>query len=243
MRLEGYATIHRDLVSEANCLSVGEVVHACVIGVVHVVVNGIKTRSRASVTVDRTTKRRLRLSGSIVDVVTRAIAPILERVVESNPVTGLVCQGATQICRSSGTPGERSEIYDDNVVLGVATVVGREGSVAEETLCGGIVESDGEDVESVGTATPEGRLHLRLFRGLWASIIKPLSIDDPGDVGKFELKASSTVIPVHDVDLIRDLLIRNGTLRKLSPRRDYVEINRDRVVGKVVCNPGGALDF
>jgi hypothetical protein len=133
-------------------------------------------------------------------------------VVEPKPVAGLVCHGATQICRSSGTPREGSEVHDNTVIFWVAIVVGGEGGETEETICSGIVERNGENVESVGTATPKGCLHLSLFRGLWTNIIEPFGVDDPGYIEKLELKASSTVIPVQDVDLILDLFIP-GMLR------------------------------
>ena len=39
VRLKGYVTVHVDLISETNRLSLGEVVHAGVIGVVHEVLD------------------------------------------------------------------------------------------------------------------------------------------------------------------------------------------------------------
>ena len=91
-------------------------------------------RPAASVTFFRTTLRSLCLSGSIENVITDTITPILERVVKSNPMADLVCQGTTQIRRSTGTSGKRRVTEDDTIFLGVFIVLGREGSVAEETF-------------------------------------------------------------------------------------------------------------
>ena len=61
----------------------------------------------------------------------------------------LVRQGTAQIHRGRGTPGEGGVTNDDAIVLGIANVVGRESGVAEETICGLVIERNGVDVEGV----------------------------------------------------------------------------------------------
>ena len=60
--------------------------HLRIIGVVHVVVDGVDTRGRASIASGRAARRGRRLSGGIADGVSGARATALEGVVESNPV-------------------------------------------------------------------------------------------------------------------------------------------------------------
>lgn len=78
------AVSHTITASEAKDVPVG--------GVVHVVVNGVKTRSVASVRSDGAANRTVELSGSVVDEVTVTVAATFESVVQTSPVSDLVCQ-------------------------------------------------------------------------------------------------------------------------------------------------------
>lgn len=151
--------------------------------------------------------RSVRLRGSIGNVVTLALASALKRVVESNPVASLVCQGTTQIRRSMNTSRESRITNDYTIILGVVVVAGREGSVAEEITCVFVIERDGKDIEGVGTAASEFFLHFFLFGGRWGNVLEPFTVPSPGGVDKFERETSSCVVPIQDLDLVLDLLV------------------------------------
>ena len=126
----------------------------------------IKALRIASDTFGRTTVCSFCFGWGIRNVVTFAFTSTLERVVESNPVAGLVSRSATQICRSFSTSGESRVTNDDAIVLGVIPVAGGESGVSKETIRGFIIEGNGEDVENAGTAPPELFFHRFLFRGV-----------------------------------------------------------------------------
>ena len=66
--------------------------HLRIIGVVHVVVDGVNAAARASVTTGRATTGGRSFRRGIGDLVTRSTAAALEGMVKTDPVSGLVCQ-------------------------------------------------------------------------------------------------------------------------------------------------------
>ena len=66
--------------------------HLRIIGVVHVVVDGVNATARASVTTSRATTGGRSFRRGIGDLVTRSAAAALEGMVKTDPVSGLVCQ-------------------------------------------------------------------------------------------------------------------------------------------------------
>ena len=103
------ATVGGDLRLETGALSSGEVVHATIVGVVHVVVETGKPTVRVSISVRERSSWSLRISSStgagvsrsraaiggaglrrgVIDVVTWSAAAALEGVVQSHPVSNL----------------------------------------------------------------------------------------------------------------------------------------------------------
>ena len=119
----------------------------------------------------------------------------------------LVCRGTAQIERGKGTAGKSRVTKNDAVVLWGALLTIRECRVAEDIR---VIERDGEEVESLGTAATECFLHFRLHGGIWGNCLEPPGVRGPGGVDKFEPETSSGEVLIQDCNLVLDLLI-SGT--------------------------------
>ena len=125
--------------------------------------------------------------------------------VEPNPVTDLVSRGASQVELGHGTAGERRIEDDNSVILGVGRVVGGEGSITKETLALAGGETDGVEVECAGGSYSERGLHGGLLGCFWTDTVEPVRSQRPGGVHQLEVKPSSNIVPIQDVDLFLDL--------------------------------------
>ena len=67
--------------------------HVLIVGVVHVVADGVNTGAGACVAADGATVRGLALRGGVRNAVAGAAAAALEGVVETEPVTSLMGEG------------------------------------------------------------------------------------------------------------------------------------------------------
>lgn len=222
---------------EAGDLSLGEIVHARVIGVVHVVADGIKTRAGAGIACCGAAGSRGSLGRGIGNIVTISIASALEGMVEPNPVPDLVSRGSSQVELSHGTAGEGRIENNNSVVLGVRRVVGGEGSITKETLALAGGETDGVEVECAGVSYSERGLHGGLLGCFWTDTVEPVCSQCPGGVHQLKVETSSNIVPIQDVDLFLDLGIRNVTSGDVLGRIDNVEVDWDREVS----NSGGQV--
>jgi hypothetical protein len=96
---------------------------------------------------------------------------------------------------------------NDSVILGVGRVVGREGSVTEETLAITGGETDGVEVERTGGSNSESFLHGGLLGGIWGGPVEPAGAQGPGGVRQLEAETSSAIVFIQDIDLRLDLRI------------------------------------
>lgn len=119
----------------------------------------------------------------------------------------LVCRGTTQIVWNICTTGKSRVKNNDAVVHWSALVNTRECRVAEG-IC--VIERDGVEVESLGTAAAEFFLHFRLFGATLGNRLEPPGVRSPGGVDEFEAETSSVEVPIQDRNLVPDLLI-SGT--------------------------------
>jgi hypothetical protein len=89
-----------------------------VINLLHVVVDGVNTTARASVTASGASRGRGGLGRGVRDGVAGAGASTLEGVVETEPVTSLVGERAAEVVVGSRATGDRGEEHDNTVILG-----------------------------------------------------------------------------------------------------------------------------
>jgi hypothetical protein len=164
--------------------------------VVHVVVDGVKTRlARARVTADGAARAGARLGRRIGDTVTRAGAAALEGVVQTEPVAGLVRGRLAEVEANGGAAGEG--VLEDGAAVadegaGAGGGGGGEVAVAE-------VSTDGvEDVDVEGGvgAAAEGLLH-----GGLAAVAGPDRVDGRGAAGVAEVDAVGGEVVTEDVEL------------------------------------------
>ena len=120
-------------------------------------------------------------------------------------MSGLMSRGASQVEVGQGTSREGRKGNDDPIIPGVARVVGREGSVTEETRGFNINETDGVDVECTGASPTESGLHGVLLGSSGASIFVPVGFLRLADFQQIETEASIDIVRIQDIDLILDL--------------------------------------
>ena len=114
-------------------------------------------------------------------------------------------RSAPQVEGRPGTTG-KGRVEDNNaVILGARRVVGREGSVTEETVATTGGEADGVEVERAGCSSSESVLHSGLLGGVRTNVVEPGGVQCPGDVLQFEAETGSGIIIIQDIDLSLDL--------------------------------------
>ena len=151
-----------------RCLPRRERVEAEVIAVVHEVVDQIRPKSVVRTTVDRIAEEvRIRLAGRVGDLVALLAATALERVVQAQPVAGLVGERVAFVVDGKSTdvciaPRQRL-VVDDHAVhceLAALRVLHGEGRPAEKTEA----QVRGVDVQVPVPAFVERGLHVLLLR-------------------------------------------------------------------------------
>lgn len=199
--LERDTAVGAHLALQTGDLASGELVHAAVVAVVHVVVDGVDTGAGAGVTAGGASRGKGRLGRGVRNLVAGAAAATLESVVETDPVTGLVGEGPAEVEVGGGTAGDGGEEDDDTIVGGVGSVVRGEGGVAQKTLVNAAGETDGVDVQSVRAALAKLTLHGGLQRRGWADRVEPVGVHGAGGTSEREAQAGARVVLVQDVDL------------------------------------------
>ena len=194
-------TVAGNRLGDTGGLASGEVVHARVIAVVHVVPDAVNTAAGAAVLTNGASRGGGGRGGSVADKVARARAAALEDVVETEPVANLVGEGAALVVGGERATGVGVPLDNDTVVLGSAGVVPGEGGVAEQA----VGEVDGVDVEGVGSTVTEGVLHRRLSRGTLVDVAEPVAVGDSLGALEEEGDAGASVVLVKDVDRGLDL--------------------------------------
>jgi hypothetical protein len=165
----------------------------------------IDARRGAGIASNRAARGGDSLIRSVIDVVTWGAASTHEGMVEPDPVSALVSRGASQVVGDKGTAREGRVQKNDTIIRGVARVVGREGSVTEETRGINDSETNAVEVERRGSSYMESFLHRVLFGGFWTGIVEPVGVQGPGGARQLESEASSGVVLVQDIDLSLDL--------------------------------------
>ena len=139
--------------------------------------------------------------------------------VEPEPVAYLVSRGTSKVEASHGTARKGRVGDNDSIILGVGFVVGREGSITEETLAIAGSKTDGVEVECAGVSHSKSILHGGLLGSIWRGVVEPAGVQCPSDILQLEAKTSFVIVLVQDIDLILDLGIpgtddlnkKNGT--------------------------------
>src|SRR5690606_22993910 len=153
--------IRRPLLAHPGRLTLGELGHAAVVGVVHEVVDRVHAFLAASVPALGALVRGLRLRRGVVDLVA-AGAAVLEGVVEPEPVPDLVGAGVALVVVLGSLAGQRLVQHDDAVVTrGVLVPLG-EGGPAEQAAA----DAGGVEVQVALVALAQRRLHLLLLGGV-----------------------------------------------------------------------------
>lgn len=135
----------------------------------------VNTSARAGVAAGGAARSSGGLRRGVANVVARAGAATLESVVETEPVTGLVRQALALVVVGSRTAGNRRVEDDNAVVLGVACVVGGEGSITKKSSTGSGRESNCVDVEGSSATLAESSLHRSLVRGVRGCAGEPVT--------------------------------------------------------------------
>src|SRR5690606_29758016 len=182
----------------------------------------------AGVAADRAPVGRAALGRGVRHRVAAAAAAALERVIEAGPVAHLVGGGVALVVRRGPAARQRAVEDDHAVAARVGRVPVGEGRPAEQAAARvGDVE-----VEVLGAALAQGRLHLRLGRGVGAGGVPAIV---GGDVGgrQREREAGAGERVVQHLDLAVDLTARD---RALAARGgDDVDVDGDRRAGEVAA--------
>jgi hypothetical protein len=228
--LIGDSTVDGDLIPETGYLARGEAGHARVVGVVHVVVDGVNGPTGAGITRSGATIGGGSLRRGIGDRVTTG-ASTLEGVVEPDPVSDLMGRGASEVVGGKVTSRKGLVENNDTVILGTDRVVEREGGVTEETLAISSSETDGVEVERAGGSHSVGVLHGGLFGAVWSDPVEPVGVHDPSGVHQLEVETGAEVVFVQNADLPGDLAIFEVTSIGGLVGVDNVNVDRDREIG------------
>ena len=207
-------------------LSGGELREARVVRVVHVVVDRVESGGRAGIPAGLATERGGLLGGRIGDEVTALVALAEERVLEVEPVAGLVDERVALVVQAgvlARGAGHGLPVDHDAVEVGLGGIgdVGQVG-VAEVAAAAGRV-----DVHGVVAAGLERRLHGVLgtgsLRGVPRRVVR--AIDAIEDERKARVRAAveAAVGPVHLGDLGLELRIGEAAGRAAG---DDVEEDR-----------------
>lgn len=168
------------------------------VGVIHVVVDGVSAATAAGITASGAARSSRRLSRSVVDGVARGRAATLERVVKVHPVTDLVGGGAAQVVGSGATAGhglaEDGAAIDDEV--------GRAGGVAGRGEVAVAEKTAAEVSKEVDVQVSVGALSESLLHGLLVAVGGPVGVDSPVAADKLEGDAVRAVSAVHDGELV-----------------------------------------
>ena len=106
--------------------------------------------------------------------------------VQSDPVSDLVCCGASQVEVLRGTSRKGRVEHDNTVVHGVTCVVCREGGITEKSLGITIIETDSVEVERFGISLSKSVLHDGLQVGIRRYIVEPGWVQRPHDILQLE---------------------------------------------------------
>lgn len=174
-----------------------ELFHACVIGVVHKVENGIYTGRATCVAADRTTKCGLSLEWRVADEVSRAATSILKGVEQAKVVTGFVGERIAFVVWESITTGETT-IEDHDSVQWIAFVVVPWKRCPPEKAATRIANIDIERVRGVDR---KRGLHLDFGIGVRARGV-PKRIGGHVDAGEIELNPHLGIRCIEDFDLV-----------------------------------------
>jgi len=115
--------------SDSNELTVSEASSAGVISVVHHISDGIRAAARAGITSCRATSSPWSFRGSVIDVVVREGAAILESMVQAGPVPDFMSHDTTGVSTGSCSASKIMIVIDDAVEFGIGIVVLGEGGI------------------------------------------------------------------------------------------------------------------
>src|SRR5689334_5757896 len=210
-------------VADPGALPRRVLVVARVVRVVHVVVDRVETRQRAGVPAGRATARRAALRRGVTDRVVRARAATLERVVEPEPVPGLVRRRLAQVEVRRRTTRQRAVLHPDPVDARVRRVVPRERRDPE------VAEVDQPDVQRVLAALaglrPVRRTRAVPVPGVVVVPVGPGQRErEPGVRGLAGLSTGEVLVQLRDllVDLGR------GDITGTRARPHHVDVHRHR---------------
>jgi hypothetical protein len=99
----------------------------------------------------------------------------------------------------------------DSVNRWVRCIVARVGGVTDKAPS--IPERKGVYVERFDIPLAEGARHVVPFRISRGNAVEPVFIERPGDTLQLETEASFTIVIIHDIHLLLDLLIPEWAVR------------------------------
>jgi len=174
-------------------LPVREALSASIVAVVHHVLDGIRSTTRASVASSWAAGGSASFGSSVIDLITTVTA-ILESMIKPDPMPDLVRHDLASIqSRSSTSTRKEIEIIDDSVAEGVSRVILGEGSPTGQGNVA--VGGDGVDIECVGLAEVVLSLELAIVVITDGKTMKDSSRyrDTAWSLGKSEAKAGRGV--------------------------------------------------
>ena len=165
----------------------------------------IKAPAGAGITIFGASRGFGSLSRGIADVVAIfTVAPALEGVVQSDPMSDLMGQETSFVVIILRTTGEGCEAEHDSIFLGpfVSFVAPGEGRVTEIFL-----QVKGVDIEGTNISPSKLLLHFGLLFRIRLHIVEPVRVQRPSGIVQLESETSLSEIVIQDIDLVLKLVI------------------------------------
>ena len=212
----------RPLLVDARILAPRELPHTSIVGVVHIIVEWIRTAARTGVAAGRTPIRRRFRCGCVAHVIARIATAILECVVEAEPMTNLVHRNLTLVVGVGGRIRREGLIVDNDPVHHriVVVLLGPRRPANDS-----IAWLRDIQVERRFGSPVQGVLHVRLRRAAWPSRI-PSGIGRTVGLVAVELPASDVIISLGERDdLLVDFVV--GDIAFFDRRTLVDDVNKD----------------